>query len=107
MTNDTSSILACVVYYWVWIYALPKAGNYTIRQEVIYLEDGAQAHRLVKVKNDALAEWDATHDAKGKIIGPQQGHASGVEETSSEDGELRERKDGKGVDSTVYGAKEV
>jgi hypothetical protein len=62
---------------------------------------------LVKVKNVDLAEWDATHDAKGKIVGPRTTHATGVEESSSDDGELRERKENKGVDTTHYGTKEV
>jgi len=59
---------------------------------------------LVKVKNDLLAEWDNTHDAKGKIIGPRTNNATGIEESSSDDGELRERK---GLETANYGSKEV
>jgi hypothetical protein len=109
--NSSNSLIACAIYYWVWIYALPKHGNYTIRQEVLNLDEGAQAHRLVRVPNVELAHWDATHDAKGKIIGGGgHGAATGVDEgrsgSSSDDGALRERKEGK-VEAATYGTKEV
>lgn len=60
------SILLCGVYYFFWVYALPKLGNYTIRQEIIDLDNGASTHRLLKVPNDELARWDETHDAVGR-----------------------------------------
>ncbi|KAF8183980.1 high affinity methionine permease [Pholiota molesta] len=47
---------------------LPKWGNYTIRQFLEKLPDGAQATRLVKVPNAELADWDATHNEHGEVI---------------------------------------
>ncbi|KDR71229.1 hypothetical protein GALMADRAFT_159475 [Galerina marginata CBS 339.88] len=54
--------------YVVVVLLLPKRGNYTIRQLLERLPDGAQATRLVKVPNSELAEWDATHDEHGDVI---------------------------------------
>lgn len=59
-----------IVYVFV-IILLPKWGGYTIRQQLEKLDDGAQANRLVKVPNDKLAEWDATHDEHGDVIVPK------------------------------------
>jgi hypothetical protein len=39
-----------------------------MRQTVLEFDDGAVTHSLVKVKLDELDEWDATHDASGKLI---------------------------------------
>ncbi|MCJ1432071.1 hypothetical protein MMC27_001427 [Xylographa pallens] len=61
-------LLACAVYYVLWIYVLPRFGNYQIRQEVVPLPFGANTHRLVRVKNSEMATWDETHDAKGNLI---------------------------------------
>lgn len=47
---------------------LPKYGNYTIRQSLEKLDDGAQATQLVKVSNAELEAWDATHDEHGAVI---------------------------------------
>ncbi|CAA7267087.1 unnamed protein product [Cyclocybe aegerita] len=54
--------------YLLVIILLPRWGNYTIRQLLERLPDGAQANRLVKVPNSELAEWDATHDEHGDVI---------------------------------------
>ncbi|RXW21755.1 hypothetical protein EST38_g4092 [Candolleomyces aberdarensis] len=59
--------ISAIVYALV-IVILPKLGNYTIRQRLERLSDGAQANSLVKVPNDQLAEWDATHDEHGDVI---------------------------------------
>ncbi|EAU85304.1 high affinity methionine permease [Coprinopsis cinerea okayama7 len=59
--------------YALVIIILPKYGNYTIRQLLERLPDGAQTNRLVKVPNDQLAEWDATHDEHGDVIDPKTG----------------------------------
>ncbi|TFK28169.1 high affinity methionine permease [Coprinopsis marcescibilis] len=56
--------------YALVIIVLPKYGNYTFRQLLEKLPDGAQTNRLVKVPNSQLAEWDATHDEQGDIIDP-------------------------------------
>ncbi|KAL5365158.1 amino acid permease-domain-containing protein [Aspergillus floccosus] len=57
----------CGAYYFLWIKVLPKRGGYQFRQTIIQLDGGASAHRLVKVPNDQLAEWDAEHDATGRV----------------------------------------
>ena len=52
------------------MYILPYFGRYTIRQETIYLDDeGTNTHRLVKVPDDEVAAWDATHDPTGRATG--------------------------------------
>ncbi len=58
--------MSCAVYYWLWIFILPKIGGYRIRQELLVLENGAQSHRVVKVSLAELAQWDASHDAIGR-----------------------------------------
>jgi hypothetical protein len=51
------------------MYVLPHFGNYTVRQELIYLDgEGTNTHTLVKVPNDEVAAWDALHDPTGKLI---------------------------------------
>jgi hypothetical protein len=59
-------LIFCALYYVAWIYVLPKLGGYTVRQEIIGLEGGAQTHRLVKVPNAELQAWDEAHDATGR-----------------------------------------
>ncbi|KAK2732437.1 high affinity methionine permease, partial [Colletotrichum kahawae] len=61
-------LVGCGVYYWLWIYVVPKARGYRIRQQVLELADGAQSHKLVKVPVDDLAAWDATHDHVGRPL---------------------------------------
>ncbi len=60
--------MSCAVYYWLWIFILPKIGGYRIRQELLVLENGAQSHRVVKVSLAELAQWDASHDAIGRSL---------------------------------------
>ncbi|KAJ0276560.1 hypothetical protein CBS470a_010720 [Colletotrichum nupharicola] len=61
-------LLGCGVYYWLWIYVVPKARGYRIMQHLLELADGAQSHKLVKVPVGDLAEWDATHDHVGRLL---------------------------------------
>jgi hypothetical protein len=63
------------IVYVLVIVLLPKWGGYTIRQLLERLPDGAQANRLVKVPNDQVAEWDATHDEHGDIIEKKDSHS--------------------------------
>jgi hypothetical protein len=57
------------MYYVAWMYILPYFGKYTIRQETLYLDnEGTNTHRLVKVPNNEVEAWDATHDATGRAI---------------------------------------
>ncbi|OBT62580.1 hypothetical protein VE03_07376 [Pseudogymnoascus sp. 23342-1-I1] len=82
-------LAACGIYYWVWTHFLPKRGNYAIRQTVIVLDSGAQTHKLNKVPNSELAEWDAKHDVVGKEISGESRVDSKT--SSSEDGVIRQR----------------
>lgn len=54
------------MYYYVYIKVLPRLGGYAFRQTVLQMEDGATAHKLVKVPNEQLNAWDAEHDATGR-----------------------------------------
>ncbi|KAK0642550.1 High-affinity methionine permease [Lasiodiplodia hormozganensis] len=73
-------ILMCVVYYWIWIYVLPRFGGYAMRQKLVVLEDGAVMHKIVKVPKDQLAEWDANHDVSGRSITAENGVVSAKRE---------------------------
>lgn len=61
-------IIGCAVYYWVWIWLLPKIGGYQVRQEVLILDHGAQSQVLTKVPLAELALWDETHDTTGRRL---------------------------------------
>lgn len=61
-------IIACVVYYWVWIRVLPKLGGYKVRQEVVVLDNGALSHKLTKVPLAEVSLWDETHDTAGRRL---------------------------------------
>lgn len=54
------------MYYYVYIKVLPRLGGYAFRQNVLQMEDGATAHKLVKVPKEQLKAWDAEHDATGR-----------------------------------------
>ncbi|KAJ9607680.1 hypothetical protein H2200_007758 [Cladophialophora chaetospira] len=66
-------LLACGVYYILWIYALPRWGGYRIRHEKHVLDGGEVTHKLVKISLDRLEAWDREHDAQGKQIGGRDG----------------------------------
>ncbi|CAI7654903.1 unnamed protein product [Penicillium glandicola] len=61
-------LLACGTYYYVWAFLIPNWRGYKLRQEVFTLEGGVQSNKLKKVPNSEIAEWDATHDAGGRLI---------------------------------------
>ncbi|THY32851.1 amino acid transporter [Aureobasidium pullulans] len=61
-------LLACGVYYYSWIYLLPKWGGYRIKQEVVVLGDGSSTNSLVRVPLSELERWDQDHDAAGRIV---------------------------------------
>lgn len=84
-------MLGCGIYYYAWIWLLPKLRGYRIRQEVLTLEDGAQSHKVIKVPVEQLAEWDATHDAVGRPLNRTDSHSGdseriGVSSTAGEKG---------------------
>jgi hypothetical protein len=61
-------VALCAIYYALWTWIIPHWRQYRLRQELIDLGNGAQSHRLVKVKLQDLAEWDSSHDAAGEIL---------------------------------------
>jgi amino acid transporter len=62
-------MVGCVIYYYLWIKILPRVGHYAMRPETIFLDqDGSVTHRLKKIPNAELAEWDRTHDEAGNIL---------------------------------------
>lgn len=67
--------------YALYIIWLPKFGNYQMRQLLERLPDGAQTNRLVKVPNEKIAEWDATHDEHGDVLDPATGRPLVQDET--------------------------
>ncbi|KAJ9130961.1 High-affinity methionine permease [Pleurostoma richardsiae] len=75
----------CGMYYWLWAKLLPKCKGYELRQEVVYLENGAQTHKIEKVPKNEVAEWDATHDPIGRlrqtVVCGYHGHEKGVPES--------------------------
>jgi hypothetical protein len=63
----------CGLYYYLWMKLIPQLRGYSIRSQVISVDDnGANTHRLLRVPNDEVAEWDATHDELGRDLPPQQ-----------------------------------
>ncbi|KAE8346699.1 hypothetical protein BDV24DRAFT_147360 [Aspergillus arachidicola] len=60
-------LVACGVYYYIWINLLPKYKGYEFRQTVLEFDDGSVAHNLVKVPVAELTSWDAEHDAAGRL----------------------------------------
>ncbi|KAH7358968.1 high-affinity methionine permease [Plectosphaerella cucumerina] len=62
-------LIVCGGYYYFWMTLLPKWKNYTIRSQVLDVDgdSGANTHRLVRVPNAELAEWDAVHDEQGRL----------------------------------------
>ena len=74
-----ASLVCCGIYYYFWVSLIPKVRGYRIRQVVINVDDGAaQTHQLLKVPVEELAEWDATHDAVGRILGGRGGSRDGA-----------------------------
>lgn len=57
------------IYYWVWIKAIPKLRGYKIRTETLVSDlDGSVTHKLTKVPNALVEEWDRTHDEAGNVL---------------------------------------
>ncbi|KAH7325570.1 amino acid permease-domain-containing protein [Stachybotrys elegans] len=79
-------IFVCGAYYYFWMVLLPRWGSYTIRSQVLNVDDnGANTHRLLRVPNAELAEWDATHDELGREPRRRQGHTENVVEKDLEE----------------------
>lgn len=69
LTNLIHSLIVCAIYYYAWIQWIPYFRSYKLRQELIDLGGGAEAHHISKVPLAELEEWDATHDAVGRFLG--------------------------------------
>lgn len=80
------SLVACAVYYWLWIHVIPKWRGYRMRHETVVLDGGEVTHRLVRVKLSKLEEWDKLHDAAGALVtsDSSQDNSSGILATSIE-----------------------
>lgn len=64
------------IYYYVWIKLLPRLGKYQIRTETLVSgQDGSVTHRLKKVRNELVEEWDRTHDEAGNVLVEESGNA--------------------------------
>lgn len=85
MLTHCCSLLACGVYYYLWIHAIPQWRGYRIRHETVLLDGGEVTHRLTKVNVANLAEWDATHNAAGDKFDQRSisDDSSGVIESSA------------------------
>lgn len=78
-------VAVCGAYYYFWMHLLPRWGNYTIVTQVLNVDDnGANTHRLVRVPNNEVAEWEATHDELGREIRKKAGESGGVLEVQTE-----------------------
>ncbi|VEU23049.1 DEKNAAC104201 [Brettanomyces naardenensis] len=53
--------LLCVVYYWLWAYVAPRMGGYRHRVLEFELANGEKGHKVIKVRNEDLEEWDREH----------------------------------------------
>ncbi|KAJ5701687.1 hypothetical protein N7488_009235 [Penicillium malachiteum] len=58
---------ACIVYYYVWVWLIPKWGDYQLRQTILQEDNGAVAHVLVKIPNAEIESWDARYDTAGRL----------------------------------------
>jgi hypothetical protein len=74
---------------------LPQWRNYSLRQEFVTLEGGAQALQLRKVPNAEVAAWDASHDAAGHLIGRNLSDSENEKEGASS-------QDSQGGDKRVH-----
>jgi hypothetical protein len=83
----------CALYYYLWAILLPQWRNYSLRQEFVTLEGGAQALQLRKVPNAEIAAWDASHDPAGHLIGQNLSDSDNEKGTTfdqnSQDGDKR------------------
>ena len=62
-------LLACVVYYVIWKYAMPKIGKYVHREVIYRMENGEIGNTVVKIKLSELEEWDREHSTDSNGVG--------------------------------------
>ncbi|KAL6897462.1 amino acid permease domain-containing protein [Trichoderma evansii] len=68
VVTSVGILVGCAAYFWLWVHGIPRLRGYKIREEVVTLDDGAKSHKLVKVPNSEVEEWDKKHDHAGRII---------------------------------------
>ncbi|KAL0941687.1 high-affinity methionine permease [Colletotrichum truncatum] len=100
-------LLACAAYYWLWASLIPKWRRYKLRQELVSFEDGAQSNQLRKVPYDQVAEWDATHDASGRLISASGSDVQVGEKSVRTSSDGSNSDGGKQVSSTVQESSRV
>lgn len=76
------------MYYYIWVWLLPKWRKYELRQTIIHGENGITAHRLVKIGLEDIEAWDAEHDASGRSRQTTQ-----IETTHIEEGEVELKRE--------------
>jgi len=70
-------LVGCGLYYLFWIKLLPYFRNYSVRPETLVSDqDGSVTHRLTKVPNSEVEEWDRTHDLEGNVLEASAGARS-------------------------------
>jgi amino acid transporter len=80
-------IAICGAYYYVWMKVLPRWGNYAIRSQVVNVDDnGANSHRLLRVPNAEVADWDASHDELGRELRHRRTGGDGMLDLGAEKG---------------------
>ncbi|VEU23047.1 DEKNAAC104300 [Brettanomyces naardenensis] len=53
--------IVCVIYYFLWAYLAPRIGKYRHRILEYRLANGELGHKVIKVRNEDLEEWDREH----------------------------------------------
>jgi hypothetical protein len=100
---DDCSILLCAIYYYLWAILLPKWRDYSLRQEFVTLDGGAQTLQLRKVPNSEVAAWDARHDAAGHVIEFDHSDAGSEEKAASVQGRSDDGKQARVFVQDNYG----
>ena len=67
------SLVACAIYYVIWVWVLPYYGGYRVRHERLELEGGEVTHVLTKVPVERMEGWDREHDAQGRKVDSDNG----------------------------------
>jgi hypothetical protein len=63
MIVGIGNMAICILYYYSSMKILPRWGNYSIRSQVISVDNtGANTHRLLRVPNPERPVWGATQD---------------------------------------------
>ncbi|KAM0330169.1 hypothetical protein ACHAQA_004342 [Verticillium albo-atrum] len=88
----------CGAYYYFWMTLLPRWGDYSIRSQVVNVDDnGANTHRLLRVPNTEVARWDDSHDELGRELRQRRtgpGHGSS-EQSLDQTGSVEQAADEK------------